>query len=163
MALAIGQDLTHKVFTPIQRWYDRDAKLSELVRTLEALSPQSQVLFSHLLKSLILRLIHHRGRSFIQGVSWRTLIGIVKSKRSRRWYDQEHTMHVAFNMLYSLGERDQAFVGRELSLTAELVRRYELYAQARNEAVSTDMVMSIVETCFQQGLEQAQSVYSIFR
>ena len=147
---------------PIQRWYDLDIHLSGMVRTLETLSSDSQTLFAHLLKDSTARIIKIRGRSFVRALDWTIFIGLVKSKRSRRWYDQKQVLHVAFNMLYSLSDADKALIGRELFLPAELVLRYETYAKARHEEISIDVVHRILETCIKQGPEKALETYSIF-
>jgi hypothetical protein len=151
-----------KAQMPVHRWYDRDAQLSDLVRTMERLSPDSQVLFGHILKQTAWQLIKHRGRTFVRNLNWETFMGILKSKRSRRWYDRDHTLHTAFNLLFSLADGDRALIGRELSIPAELVHHYETYAQSRNEDICLDVVQSILETCFREGPHQAVATYSIF-
>jgi hypothetical protein len=150
-----------RAHTRIHRWYDQDARLSELVHTMEQLSPDSQVLFGHILKNVICRLIKIRGRSFIRNLNWQTFMGILKSKRSRRWYDQEHTLHRAFNLLFSLTDEDKAIIGHELSLPAELVHRYEMHAISRQETICPDVVRSILETYFKQGAAEAVAEFSV--
>jgi predicted amidophosphoribosyltransferase len=151
-----------KPFVPVQRWYDMDAPLSELVHTLETLSPNCQSLFAYLVKQTCDRIIKIRGREFIRNLDWTIFMGLIKSKRSRRWYDQEATLHVALNTLYSLSNADKSLVGRELSTPAQLVQRYEHYCQSTTQAISLDVVQSIIETCIKEGPEKAQEVYSVF-
>lgn len=149
-------------FIPIHRWYDMDAQLSDMVRTIEVLSPQSQLLFGHLLKNTISRLIKLRGRSFVKGLNSQTFIGIIKSKRSRRWYDQSHTLHTAFNMLFSLSDLDKAIIARELAIPAELIHDYETYAKAHNDKIHANVTFSILETYLTKGREEALKIYAIF-
>lgn len=149
-------------FAPIHRWYDMDAQLSDMVRTIEVLSPQSQLLFGHLLKNTISRLIKLRGRAFTRELNGQTFLGIIKSKRSRRWYDQSPTLHTAFNMLFSLSDPDKTLIARELAIPAELIHDYEAYAKAHNDKVHVNVTFSILETYLTKGREEALSVYAIF-
>ena len=89
-------------------------------------------------------------------------MGLIKSKRSRRWYDQDATLHVAFNTLYSLSNPDKALVGRELSTPALLVQGYEHYCQNTQQEICLDVVHSIMETCIKEGPEKAQEIFSVF-
>jgi hypothetical protein len=161
MSSVTSQNLP-KPFVPIQRWYDMDAQLSDLVRTLEILGPESQALFAYMIKISSDRIIKIRGRAFFRSLDWTIFMGLIKSKRSRRWYDEQAPLHVAFNTLFSLNDADKALVGRELSTPAHLVQRYEHYAQGKGEPVCLDVVQSIVETCIKEGADKALEVYSVF-
>jgi hypothetical protein len=159
---AVTGPVPPKSFVPIQRWYDMDAQLSELVHTLETLSPQTQALFAYLIRMSSDRIIKIRGRQFIRNLDWTVFVGLIKSKRSRRWYDQQAPLHVAFNTLFSLSNPDKALVGRELSIPAHLVERYERYSEAKGQDICLDVVQSIVETCIKEGPDKALEVYSVF-
>jgi len=139
-----------------------DAQLSDLVRTLEVLSPQSQLLLGHLLKNTIRRLIKMRGRNFTRGLNIKTFMGLIKSKRSRRWYDQSHTLHTAFNMLFSLDDLDKSLIARELAAPVELIHDYEIYAKTHNDKVHANVTFSILETYLTKGHEEALKMYAIF-
>ena len=146
MKQGTNQDAT-KSGVPLQRWYDQDTQLGELVHTLETRN----------------RIIKLRGRDFVRQLDWTIFIGLIKSRRGRRWYDQEATLRVAFKTLYSLSFPDKALVGRELSIPAQLVQRYETYCQKNQDEISLDMVQTIVETCIKEGPKSAQDIYSIFQ
>ena len=162
MKQGTNQDAT-KSGVPLQRWYDQDTQLGELVHTLETLSPKCQKLFAYLLQDTCNRIIKLRGRDFVRQLDWTIFIGLIKSRRGRRWYDQEATLRVAFKTLYSLSFPDKALVGRELSIPAQLVQRYETYCQKNQDEISLDMVQTIVETCIKEGPKSAQDIYSIFQ
>ncbi len=151
-----------KPIVPIQRWYDQDPQLSELVRTMETLSPDCQKLFALLIQDTCNRIILLRGRDFIRNLDWTIFIGLIKSRRSRRWYDREELLRKAFKTLYSLSFPDKALVGKELSVPVQLVKRYENYCQKQDAEISLDMVQTIVETCIKEGPDNAHDIYSIF-
>lgn len=146
----------------IQRWYDMDESLSQLVRTLEHLSPGSQKLFATLLKKSSERLIKQRGRKFAQSLDWSTFEGIMKSRRSRRWYDQEPDLHAAFNTLLSLNDADKARIGKELNMSAQIVAGYEKYCKIQQNKIRLSLVKSIVETCLQEGPEKVIELFGAF-
>lgn len=146
----------------VQRWYDIDESLSQLVRTLEHLSPGSQKLFANLLKKSSKRLIKERGREFSKNLDWTVFEGILKSRRSRRWYDQEQNLHAAFNTLLSLNADDKARIGHELNMPAQIVAGYEKYCKVQQNKIRLSLVKSIVETCLKDGPEKVIELFGAF-
>ena len=146
----------------IHRWYDMDPTLGELVRTMEQLSPNNQAFFAFLIKHSAERIIKIRGREFIRKLDWTVFLGLIKSKSSRRWYDQEPTQHQAFNLLYSLSDADKAVIARELNPSAEIVLRYESYARNKGQSIVPTVVQRIVETCIKEGPDKARAQFDIF-
>jgi hypothetical protein len=144
------------------RWYDMDIYLSELVRTLESLSEESQTLFAFLLVFFSDEIVRRKGRAFFRELQWEKLMGIYKSKSGRRWYDQHAILHTAFNKLYSLNDLDKAAIARELHIPGRIVSHYEAYCSTHQTRPDLEMVYSILETSFKDGPEQAMSVYSVF-
>lgn len=142
---------------PFQRWYDIDLALSETVKTLESLSHVSQTLFGLLMNHFSDRVVSVRGHAFYTQLDWSKLQGLAKSKRSRRWYDQEALMHKAFNKLYSLSDSDRILIARELHTPIQLVRRYEEECLSKSLMPEVETVYSIVESCFVQELKTSES------
>jgi hypothetical protein len=131
------------------RWYDRDPHLSELVRTLETFSLESQTLFASLLADFSDDIHHAKGGQFFRELNWGKLVDIFKSRDGRRWYDQQPEMHKAFNKLYSLADEDKAHVARQLTEAVRLVKQYELECQAHQQKTDVNALYTIVETAFQ--------------
>jgi hypothetical protein len=144
------------------RWYDMDIHLSELVRTLEGLSEESQTLFAFLLMFFSDEVVHRKGRAFFRELEWEKLIGIYKSRNGRRWYDQHGVLHTAFNKLYSLNDLDKAAIAKELHVPGRIVQHYEAYCQSHQTSADIEMVCSILETSFKEGPDQALSHYADF-
>lgn len=137
------------------RWYDMDLTLSELVQTIQALSEPSKVLFGLLLLNFTDRVVQVRGHSFFTQLEWQKLLGILKSKRGKRWYDLDPVLHQAFNKLYSLSDADKDLIAKALYTPILVVRRYEEECLSHSSPPDIGTVCNLVETCFTQGSEQA--------
>jgi len=146
----------------IKRWYDIDPALSQLVHTVEHLDPVCQKLFARLLKISSERLIKKHGREFSRNLNWETYHSILKSRRSRRWYDQEQNLHKAFNTLLSLNEADRAFIGRELNVPAQIIAGYESYCKIQQNKIKPSFVQAIIDTWINKGPERVLELYSEF-
>lgn len=144
------------------RWYDVDIHLSELVRTLESLSEESQTLFAFLLMFFSDEVVERKGRAFFRELQWEKLLGIYKSKNGRRWYDKQAVLHKAFNKLYSLSDLDRAAIAQELHIPGRIVHHYEAYCNTHQTPLDFNMIYSILETSFTDGPEEALTVYSVF-
>lgn len=145
-----------------QRWYDMDVQLSELVRALEVLSEESQTLFAFLLSFFSDEIVKVRGRAFFSELEWDKLMGIYKSKKGRRWYDQHDILHKAFNKLYSLSPEDQAAIARELYVPSRIIKSYETHCQATGKEPNVDKICDIVATSFKDGPQAAQERFARF-
>lgn len=146
----------------VHRWYDQDIHLSELVRTMELLSEESQILFALLLASFCDEVVRLKGRSFFKEMDWNKLKGLYKSKTGRRWYDDQTVLHVAFNKLYSLTDEDKAGIARKLHVPVRLVGNYEAYCKEHQRPLDLDEIQAILSTIFKDGPEKALQIYSVF-
>jgi hypothetical protein len=144
------------------RWYDVDIHLSELVRTLESLSEESQTLFAFLLVFFSDQVVERKGRVFFRELQWEKIMGIYKSKSGRRWYDKQAVLHKAFNKLYSLNDLDRAAIAQELHVPGRIIHHYESYCSEHQTPLDLEMICSILETSFKEGPEQALTVYTVF-
>ena len=133
-----------------QRWYDADIALSELVHTLESLSTQSQTLFALLINRFADRIVQVRGHDFYTQLDWEKLMGILKSKHSRRWYDQEMIMHKTLNKLYSLSTIDQNLIARELCGPIQFISDYEKACLHQCNLPDIHRVYHLIQQCFTQ-------------
>ena len=140
------------------RRYDIDEHLREIVETMERMTNDSQYLFGYLLCFLGEEVVKAQGKKeALKELDWDKMMGLIKSKRKRRWYDQEPVLHKAFNLLYSLNDQDKVLVANELYLPARLVRRYERYCEDNNQRCDIDLMCEIVETYFTQGAEAVEA------
>jgi len=142
-----------------KRWYDIDDHLREMVETMERMTNDSQYLFGYLLCFLGEEVVKNQGKKeALKEMDWEKLTGLIKSKRKRRWYDQEPVLHKAFNMLYSLNDSDKILIGNQLHLPARLVRRYERRCEDNEQRMDIDMTCDIVETYFTDGADAAEKL-----
>lgn len=147
----------------IHRWYDSDVQLGELVRCLETLSEESQMLFAFLLTLFSDEIARLRGMGFFREMEWGKLMGIYKSRQSRRWYDREPVLHKAFNKLYSLNDGDKAAVAGQLYPSSRIVAQYEGYCKAQSRQLDLETICAIVETSFAEGPDAAEKRYVGFK
>ena len=147
----------------LHRWYDQDMHVSELVAIMEGLSDESQYLLALLLGAIAEEIIANKGKSqFVKELDWDKLISLMKSKRGRRWYDEEPEMHKAFNLLFSLDDADKGAVGRQLYVPALIIQAYERYCKAKQHPVDLDVICDIVEVSFREGAQAAESKFAHF-
>lgn len=146
----------------VQRWYDMDVQLGELVRMLETLSEESQTLFAFLMGFFSDQIVKVRGRAFFAEMEWDKLIGIYKSRKGRRWYDQHAVLHKAFNKLYSLNDDDKAAIARQLYVPGRIVRHYEDHCAQKRMLPQIEVICRIVQTSFQEGPQVAEERFQTF-
>lgn len=86
------------------RWYDRLPELSRAVRLLEKMSKVEQQLIADSIVQL--QPLHEVSRHTdgFKRVGTEKLLGLMRSKVKRRWYDQDPTIHQAFNCLYLMDD-----------------------------------------------------------
>lgn len=103
------------------RWYDRIPELSQAVRMLEKLTPEKQRIIAEVIvNSMQLHeLSHHSGHGF-RKLGTEKVVGLMKSKNKRRWYDKDPVVHQAFNCLYLMSAtmRHEAGIKILISVTA---------------------------------------------
>lgn len=139
----------------LHRWYDQDHHLSELVRVLEQLSDESRYLVALLLGSIAEEAIALTGkRHFIKDLDWDRIIGILKSKRGRRWYDEEPEMHKAFNLLYSLDDEAKDWVAEQLYKPVLLIQTYEDRCKSSGAEIDLNVICDIIEVTFKEGVDK---------
>lgn len=87
------------------RWYDRIPELSQAVRMMEV-APKShqQAIASAIVGSLQMNQIIQRAEHGLKKLGSEKVLGLMKSKGKRRWYDQDPTVHLAFNYLYLMDD-----------------------------------------------------------
>lgn len=145
-----------------QRWYDQDITLGELVKILETLSDENQLLFAFLMSFFSKKIIQSKGRQFFRELEWEKLLGLYKSKKnSRRWYDREPALQKAFNQLYSLNISDQGLIAKSLHVPSVLAKRYEDYCNSHQKPLNMDEIHGILATSFRDGPEEALQIYSV--
>lgn len=145
------------------RWHDQDFKLSELVSAIEDMEAESKFLFSLLLAMLCKDLLRRLGQAEVAAnLDWKTIQSLIKSKQSRRWYDQDPDLHRAFNLLYSLSAEQQQAVASMLYMPSRLTRYYEEHCQVHQKEVDIDYICHMVEVCFRDGPEKAQKAFSTY-
>lgn len=146
----------------IKRWYDFDPSVSQLVHLIETLNPVSQKLLSTLIIHLCKQLVQSHNHKFIKNLKWETYQGILKSRRGRRWYDQEREVKIAFNMFFSMTDSDKIYIAKELIGLALIIEGYESHCKTCQNKVKSYMINSIISTYLRGGAEKATQLYGVF-
>lgn len=137
-----------------KRWYDVDLHLSNMVRTMELMTGQNRQLFGHLICMLCENRIEAEPE--VRKTDWEHLQGLIKSKRGRRWYDEDPVMHKAMNLLYTLTETTKIQIARQLVDVTGLVHDYELFCLKNDRTAEIDIVQTIIAKGIQDGAEEAE-------
>lgn len=88
------------------RWYDRVPELSQAVRMMEKLPPSQQHLIaSVIVGSLQLHQMSQRTDQGVKRLGTEKVMGLMKSKGKRRWYDIDPMVHQAFNYMYLMSDQ----------------------------------------------------------
>lgn len=82
------------------RWYDRIPALSQAVRMMEKLPEARQRWISETIVNLMPMHQVPQRTDGLKKVGSEKVLGLMKSKVKRRWYDQDPMVHQAFNYLY---------------------------------------------------------------
>lgn len=122
------------------RWYDRIPELSQAVRGMEHAEPAYQHLIStFIVASIPMSHVVHRQELGVKKLGTEKVLGLMKAKKKDRWYDQDPTVHQAFNLLYLMDERlrFETAVRILLSLKAlQAAERQEASAQVQRALVA---------------------------
>jgi hypothetical protein len=83
------------------RWYDSTPELAQAVRLLEHGQPEVQHVIARLIvDTFSLNDLSERQDLGLKRVGTEKVLGLMKSKGKRRWYDRDPMVHQAFNYLY---------------------------------------------------------------
>lgn len=146
-----------------QRWYDEDLFVGALVYAMQGMSYNSQHLFARLVQILTDETVTQMGRDqFLKDLNWNRVANLRKSKRKRRWYDQEPKLFKAFNKLYALNEELRQDVAHKLFIPCQLVHKYELFCEQEQKEPDPIIIRQIVETCVKRGPEKAIHLYGVY-
>ncbi len=86
------------------RWYDRVPELSQAVRMMEKLPERHQVLIARvIIEATPMHAVTER-KEGVKNMGSDKVMGLLKSKSKKRWYDQDPTVHQAFNYLYLMND-----------------------------------------------------------
>jgi hypothetical protein len=142
------------------RWYDRISELSQAVRLLEkAPYLQQQVIATIIVGSMQLHHLTQRSEHGLKKLGSEKVIGLMKSKGKRRWYDQDPLMHQAFNYLYIMDD-----VLRHEMAVKILITLNALEESARKEVPEKDqysLAKAIFEKPLMHLLEKTEFVIQI--
>lgn len=86
------------------RWYDQTPEMSQAVRLMERISTTKQQWIAHTIVSLMPLYQVTRRTDGLKKLGTEKVIGLLKSKVKRRWYDHDPLVHQAFNHLYLMDE-----------------------------------------------------------
>lgn len=88
------------------RWYDTVPELSQAVRTMEKMPVKHQQLIASVIISYApMAEVAEKTDQGLKKVGGEKLMGLMKSKNKKRWYDQDPTVHQAFNYLFVMNEK----------------------------------------------------------
>jgi hypothetical protein len=107
------------------RWYEKDPDLFRFVTNLEHMPLAEQ----HRYCQIIVQLADSwREESLVAGkvmnVGAERAMGLLRSQRKQRWYDQDPLVHRAFNSLYLFEDAVRISLSRRLNETIEFIQRY---------------------------------------
>lgn len=138
------------------RWYDRIPELSQAVRQLEKASSDHQHLICQSVVHYNDAVLGHRTSTDggLKKLGTQKVMGLLKSKSKRRWYDQDPLLHQAFNYLYMMDDTERYRVALRILVSLEAMQAASLHPQFAFRNVSDHTVAkSIVQGIFKQHLQ----------
>lgn len=147
-----------------QRWYDKDPRLSAVVKSMEFMNDATQRRFADKLLTLSEELMAERGGyEYIEKLdpNKKDALGKAQSNK-KRWYDQYESLHRAFNNLYALPMEDRREIAARLSTPIDIVAAYERHCTRQRVRPDLNVVEEILRTSLQDGAERARKLYALY-
>ncbi|MCE3234519.1 MAG: hypothetical protein K0Q50_699 [Vampirovibrio sp.] len=146
-----------------RRWYDTDPKLSAVVHAMESLNRDTQIYFADKLYELSEGLLTQRGGDdYLAGLDARKKEGLTKARSKHRWYDQNESLHRAFNNLYALPGGDRRDIAIQLETPIQIVEGYEKHCARHGSNPEMRVIEEILRSSFMEGRERARKLYSLY-
>ena len=146
-----------------KRWYDYDAKVRTMVKSMEFMNVKNQLYFAEKLLEMSEQLLLERGGdSYLSSLEVNVKQGLEKSKAKKRWYDSFEVLHRAFNNLYALTPEDRQELAIRLSTPIRIVEGYERQCRKQGQDPDIKVVEEILRTALSQGHERARRLYVLY-
>lgn len=130
---------------------------------MERMSERNQQYFAKKLLELSQQLMKERGgEEYMSALHPKKQEGLEKSESRKRWYDNDETLHQAFNNLYALAPDDRREVAARLTTPIMIVEAYEKNCQDEGREPDIEVVDEILTACLTEGQERAKGMYALY-
>lgn len=108
------------------RWYDRSPQVSQAVRSLEKADPDFQRSVAEVINEVTdVKSLNARTEGGLKKVGSQKILGLMKSKAKRRWYDENPQLHRAINNLYIMDELQREEIGLKVIVSLGALEQYK--------------------------------------
>ncbi len=140
------------------RWYDRLPSLSQAVRMMEQIQPyQQQMIASIIVGSMQMHQVSQRNEHGVKKLGTEKVIGLMKSKVKRRWYDRDPMVHQAFNHLYLMPDPMRHETAIKIMVCIKAMEAYQ-ERKGRPLPQESSLVKSIFEKQLQYLMEKTEFI-----
>ena len=133
------------------RWYDRSPQVSQAVRTLEKSHSDFQKAIAEVINELSdLRSLTHQNEGGLKKIGSQKILGLMKSKAKRRWYDENPQMHKAINTMYVMSEEEREEIALKVLVSLGGLNSYKNRCTESETPPSYREMLAIVKSVFQK-------------
>lgn len=142
-----------------RRWYDNTPSIKAQYDTLTGMPEKLQTLMADALLWIMIcqGKVSTKGKPFVS-IGTEKVVGLHQSKKKRRSYDQNQSLHDALNSFYLLTPEDQSIVSDSMWELLALIQHYYASCFLAKEAVDFERLSTIAKTCATKGTAKAQEV-----
>ncbi|MGE0200520.1 MAG: hypothetical protein AB7P76_06095 [Candidatus Melainabacteria bacterium] len=131
------------------RWYDEQNELAVAVRLMKQLPLEYQSLVCKPVTDLLtMTELTGRNGSELKQMGTERVVGVMKSKTKRRWYDQDPHVHQAFNLLYVMEQHEQQEIACRFLFSMRAMQAYFQKVQGPGAGVSAEDLENTINMAF---------------
>ncbi len=136
------------------RWYDRSPQVSQAVRTLEKADPNFQRAIAEIVNEMTdSKNLNTRSEGGLKKVGSQKIMGLMKSKAKRRWYDENPEMHRAINHMYIMDDVQREEVALKIIVALSAMTAYQRKCLNAEDLPDFREMLSITKSVFQKDPE----------
>jgi hypothetical protein len=140
------------------RWYDSVAELAQAVRLMEKVpATQQRAISQVILDSVDLHAVRYKHDPGLKKLGTEKIMGLMKSKTKRRWYDQDPVVHQAFNLLYMMDEIARREMGLKIIFSIKVMEEAQLKMRSHPMVGRQMDVNGLVKSVFSKNVDYLAS------
>ncbi|MEB3287212.1 MAG: hypothetical protein VKJ04_06885 [Vampirovibrionales bacterium] len=139
------------------RWYEKNPKLNQCVKLLEAFPMEIQTIISDGIVTLSVRECQaDEVYAQLKSLGTEKVMALYKSHKKQRSYDKNPSMHKAMNYMYVLPEEHQTFLAEQTLDLVNNIYDYFKSCKAFDHEPTPDEIGRVAKTFIEGGSEEAK-------
>lgn len=147
------------------RWYDRIPELSQAVRLLEVTPTRHREAICKMILEFAQNTAHNPANPDygLKKLGSQKVLGLMKSKSKRRWYDREPVVHQAFNTLYMMEDKQRYDTAIRILVALEAIKTALKNPEWQRKNVNGKLSHDVVQGVFSQPTQHLLSKIAVVK